>query len=104
MLRKTALHADHLSLNAKMGEFAGYDMPLYYDLGVKKEHEWVRSSAGLFDVSHMGEVDFTGPGARDAIQKLITNDVDRIEDGRALIPVRRPRRARAPSHPRRPTS
>ena len=61
MLRKTALHADHVSLNAKMGEFAGYDMPLFYDLGVKKEHEWVRSSAGLFDVCLL----YTSPSPRD---------------------------------------
>ena len=55
MSLKTALHAEHVSLGAKMGEFAGYDMPLYYGLGVKKEHEWVREKAGLFDVSHMGQ-------------------------------------------------
>ena len=44
-MKTTPLHAQHVALNAKMGEFAGYDMPLYYDLGVLKEHEWVRSSA-----------------------------------------------------------
>ncbi|MBI1301231.1 MAG: glycine cleavage system aminomethyltransferase GcvT [Alphaproteobacteria bacterium] len=70
MLRKTALHAEHLKLNAKMGEFAGYDMPLYYDLGVKKEHEWVRSSAGLFDVSHMGQIMIKGPEGSDTAVKF----------------------------------
>src|SRR5688572_225150 len=58
---KTPLHTAHLSLNAKMGEFAGYDMPLYYGEGVIKEHEWVRSKAGLFDVSHMGQIVIEGP-------------------------------------------
>src|SRR5262245_7556124 len=60
---KTPLHASHLALGAKMGEFAGYDMPLYYKDGVIKEHEWVRSQAGLFDVSHMGQVILEGPDA-----------------------------------------
>ena len=56
MPRKTILHGAHEALGAKMGVFAGYDMPLYYDLGVKKEHEWVRTHVGLFDVSHMGQI------------------------------------------------
>lgn len=56
MPRKTVLHGAHEALGAKMGAFAGYDMPLYYALGVKKEHEWVRAHAGLFDVSHMGQI------------------------------------------------
>ncbi|MCE7888065.1 MAG: glycine cleavage system aminomethyltransferase GcvT [Alphaproteobacteria bacterium PRO2] len=60
-MRKTPLHRNHTALGAKMGEFAGYDMPLYYKEGVIKEHEWVRSRAGLFDVSHMGQVILTGP-------------------------------------------
>lgn len=55
-MKKTPLHARHLALNAKMGEFAGYDMPLYYGEGVLKEHEWVRTHAGLFDISHMGQI------------------------------------------------
>ncbi len=59
-MKTTALHAAHASLGAKMGEFAGYDMPLYYGEGVLKEHEWVRTHAGLFDVSHMGQVIFRG--------------------------------------------
>ncbi len=68
MLRRTALHGAHLKRNAKMGGFAGYDMPLYYDLGVKKEHEWVREKAGLFDVSHMGQIMVKGEqGGSDAV-------------------------------------
>lgn len=61
MLHKTPLHASHIALGAKMGEFASYDMPLYYKDGVMKEHEWVRSKAGLFDVSHMGQIIIGGP-------------------------------------------
>lgn len=69
MSRSTALHGAHIALGAKMGEFAGYDMPLYYGLGVKKEHEWVRSSAGLFDVSHMGQISVKGgEGKTDAVE------------------------------------
>ncbi len=60
MPRKTVLHGVHKALGAKMGAFAGYDMPLFYELGVKKEHEWVRSHAGLFDVSHMGQIMIRG--------------------------------------------
>lgn len=69
MSRKTALHGAHVALGAKMGEFAGYDMPLYYELGVKKEHEWVRSSCGIFDVSHMGQISVKGEeGKTDAVE------------------------------------
>ncbi len=67
---KTALHELHLELGAKMGPFAGYDMPLYYDLGVMKEHLWVRESCGLFDVSHMGQVMIKGAGARELLERL----------------------------------
>ncbi|HEY0902029.1 MAG TPA: glycine cleavage system aminomethyltransferase GcvT [Micavibrio sp.] len=59
---KTALYDSHLKAGAKTGPFAGYDMPLYYTDGVLKEHEWVRSQAGLFDVSHMGQIYLEGPG------------------------------------------
>ncbi|MAF98688.1 MAG: glycine cleavage system protein T [Micavibrio sp.] len=68
MLKKTALHELHVKLGAKMGEFAGYDMPLYYDLGVMKEHLWTRENCGLFDVSHMGQALMTGSeGGREAL-------------------------------------
>ena len=68
MLKTTALHEVHIELGAKMGEFAGYDMPLYYKDGVIKEHLWVRSNCGLFDVSHMGQVMIKGADdGRDAI-------------------------------------
>ncbi len=69
MTKKTALYDAHKKLGAKMGEFAGYDMPLYYDLGVKQEHEWTRSKAGIFDVSHMGQISVKGvEGRSDAVE------------------------------------
>lgn len=60
----------HVALSAKMGEFAGYDMPLYYGEGVLKEHEWVRAHAGIFDVSHMGQVIFHGNDTARFLEKL----------------------------------
>lgn len=69
-LKKTALHRNHLDLSAKMGAFAGYDMPLYYDLGVMKEHLWTRESCGLFDVSHMGQARIEGLGATELLERL----------------------------------
>ncbi len=72
-MKKTALHALHIELGAKMGEFAGYDMPLYYDEGVMKEHLWVRSDCGLFDVSHMGQAMIKGTqGGTDALDFIQT--------------------------------
>jgi aminomethyltransferase len=82
MTRTTALHALHLELGAKMGPFAGYDMPLYYGEGVIKEHEWVRSSCGLFDVSHMGQAMIKGPegsgAARKFIEKLTPSSFEKL--------------------------
>ncbi len=77
MLRKTALHSAHVDLGAKMGGFAGYDMPLYYNLGVKNEHLWVRENAGLFDVSHMGQVSITGTGAQDFLEKITPSSFEK---------------------------
>lgn len=70
MSLKTPLHGIHLAFGAKMGVFAGYEMPLYYPDGVIKEHEWVRSKAGLFDVSHMGQVSLKGEGALAFMERL----------------------------------
>lgn len=67
---KTPLHEAHIDMNAKMGAFAGYDMPLYYDLGVKDEHNWTRSAAGIFDVSHMGQAIVSGKGAAEYFEKI----------------------------------
>lgn len=77
-LKRTCLFDVHEKLNAKMFEFAGWEMPLEYTSAVK-EHEHVRKSAGLFDVSHMGEVEVKGDKAKDFIQYLITNDVSNLK-------------------------
>ncbi len=78
MVRKTALHDNHCALNAKMGEFAGYDMPLYYGLGVKQENLWVRESAGLFDVSHMGQIHIKGDGAQKFLEALTPSSFSKL--------------------------
>lgn len=86
-IRKTALHAAHVHAGAKMGAFAGYDMPLYYALGVLKEHEWVRASAGIFDVSHMGQVMLEGPGTAAFLEKITPSAFKTKQIGRAQYTV-----------------
>ncbi|HFE44697.1 MAG TPA: glycine cleavage system aminomethyltransferase GcvT, partial [Nannocystis exedens] len=66
-----------------MVDFGGWHMPLQYE-GILAEHRCVREHVGIFDVSHMGEIDFVGADALAAIQRLITNDAARLENGRAL--------------------
>ncbi|MDP3706068.1 MAG: glycine cleavage system aminomethyltransferase GcvT [Legionellaceae bacterium] len=84
MLAKTPLHAQHLALGAKMVDFHGWDMPLNYGSQIE-EHQYVRKSAGMFDVSHMTIVDVLGAGDRQFLRKLLTNDVDQLtHTGRAL--------------------
>lgn len=78
----TPLHAVHLQLGAKMGEFAGYDMPLWYDK-VMNEHLAVRNSAGLFDVTHMGVFEAIGAGAEDFLNLVTTNSVHLLKTGRS---------------------
>ena len=82
-LRTTPLHQEHLGLGAKMVPFAGYVMPVQYPTGIVAEHEAVRSGAGLFDVSHMGELWIRGPDALRLIQHVLTNDAASIEVGQA---------------------
>jgi aminomethyltransferase len=76
-LRKTALNDIHRSLGAKMVNFGGWDMPLEYS-GILSEHEAVRARAGLFDVSHMGEIEIRGPGALDLVQWVTCNDAAKL--------------------------
>ena len=83
MTRKTALHKNHIAAGAKMGGFAGYDMPLFYADGVMKEHEWVRSHAGIFDVSHMGQVIIEGQGAAEFFERLTPSAFKTKKSGRA---------------------
>ncbi|MDP4637880.1 MAG: glycine cleavage system aminomethyltransferase GcvT [Crocinitomicaceae bacterium] len=81
-MKDTALSAKHIALGAKMVPFAGYNMPVQYE-GVNAEHETVRNSVGVFDVSHMGEFLLTGPSALALIQKVTTNDASTLTIGRA---------------------
>lgn len=83
-LRKTPLHEQHVRLQGKMVPFGGWEMPLHYPPGILKEHEAVRRTAGLFDVSHMGRYEVRGPGAASFTNHLITNDLGRLEPGRLL--------------------
>ena len=78
----TALHDSHVALGARMVSFGGWDMPVQYT-GIVDEHQAVRTSAGLFDVSHMGEFLVTGPGAETLLQRLTPNDVAKLAPGRA---------------------
>ena len=82
-LKQTPLHAAHVAAGGRMVPFAGWDMPVQYT-GIIEEHRAVRTRAGLFDVSHMGEVDLSGPGALPLAQRLVTNDVARLAEGQAL--------------------
>jgi aminomethyltransferase len=75
--KKTALNAIHRQLGARMVDFAGWDMPVQY-AGPLPEHLAVRTRAGIFDVSHMGELEVKGPGADQTIQKLTCNDINRL--------------------------
>lgn len=81
MERKTPLYDAHEALNGKIVPFAGYLLPVQYE-GVMKEHLAVRTAAGLFDVSHMGEILFEGEGALLSLQHLLTNDMSGMADGR----------------------
>lgn len=74
-LLKTPLHALHIELGARMVPFAGYDMPVQYPLGVMKEHLHTRDQAGLFDVSHMGQIRLTGANAAKALETLVPVDI-----------------------------
>lgn len=75
ILQKTPLHALHLELGARMVPFAGYDMPVQYPLGVMKEHLHTRAQAGLFDVSHMGQIRLLGADAAGALEALVPVDI-----------------------------
>ncbi|HXH98213.1 MAG TPA: glycine cleavage system aminomethyltransferase GcvT [Gaiellaceae bacterium] len=81
-LQWTPLRDRHVALGAKMVPFAGWEMPVQYQ-GVIQEHRAVRSDAGVFDVSHMGEVEVEGPRAHELLQGLLSNDLDRIGAGEA---------------------
>jgi aminomethyltransferase len=81
-LRRTPLFAEHVALGARMVPFAGWEMPVQY-AGVIPEHVAVRTDCGVFDVSHMGEIEVEGPAACGLLQSLLSNDLDRIAPGAA---------------------
>jgi aminomethyltransferase len=83
MLKRTPLYPAHVRAGAKLVDFAGFEMPVQYT-SVLEEHQAVRERAGLFDVSHMGEVVFEGPSALRAVQRLVTNDLSACADGQAM--------------------
>ena len=85
-LRRTPLFDAHEAAGARLVPFAGWEMPVQYE-GVGPEHLAVRSSCGVFDVSHMGEVETSGPGAADLLQRLLSNDVSKIDVGGAQYSV-----------------
>ena len=81
-LLRTALFDRHVALGARMVPFAGWEMPVQYE-GVIPEHKAVRTDCGVFDVSHMGELEVEGPRAQGLLQSLLSNDLERLEDGQA---------------------
>eukprot|EP00189_Rhodosorus_marinus_P002376 CAMPEP_0113964774 /NCGR_PEP_ID=MMETSP0011_2-20120614/7348_1 /TAXON_ID=101924 /ORGANISM="Rhodosorus marinus" /LENGTH=404 /DNA_ID=CAMNT_0000977157 /DNA_START=143 /DNA_END=1357 /DNA_ORIENTATION=- /assembly_acc=CAM_ASM_000156 len=86
-LKHTVLYDAHKELQAKMAEFAGYEMPIQYPDGIKDSHLWVRASAGLFDVSHMGQIRLRGKDRVEFIEKLVTADVGNTPVGHANLSV-----------------
>jgi aminomethyltransferase len=85
-LLKTALYDRHVAAGAKLVPFAGWEMPVQYT-GIKEEHLAVREKAGVFDVSHMGEIETTGPDAERFLQRILSNDVAKIADDGAQYSV-----------------
>lgn len=83
VLRRTCLHEFNAARNARFVDFAGWEMPVQFR-SILEEHRAVRTSAGMFDVSHMGEIAVRGPQAADLIDRLITNDVSKLYPGRVL--------------------
>ena len=86
-MQQTPLHDRHVAAGAKLVPFAGWEMPVQYPAGIRAEHQAVRERVGVFDVSHMGEIETRGPGALDLLQRILSNDVARIAVGGAQYSV-----------------
>jgi len=86
-LKRTPLFDEHQRLGAKIVPFAGYEMPVQYKTGIVAEHNAVRQNAGLFDVSHMGEIEIRGPQALDLVQLVTTNDASKLGVGQVQYTV-----------------
>jgi aminomethyltransferase len=82
-LKKTSLNETHRKLGGRMVEFGGWDMPVQYSAGTMTEHLRTRTNAGLFDVSHMGEIDVRGPDSIPFVNRLVSNDASKLVDGQA---------------------
>jgi aminomethyltransferase len=85
-LKRTPLHERHVAAGARLVPFAGWEMPVQYE-GIRQEHVAVRTHAGVFDVSHMGEIETAGPGAEAFLQRVLSNDVARIAERGAQYSV-----------------
>ena len=86
-LKRTPLYDKHVAAGAKLVPFAGWEMPVQYGEGVKAEHLAVRATAGVFDVSHMGEIETSGPQAEAFLQHILSNDVTKLQTGGAQYSV-----------------
>lgn len=86
-MRRTPLYDRHVAAGAKLVDFAGWEMPVQYAGGVREEHMAVRERCGIFDVSHMGEIETSGPQAEALLQRLLSNDVSQIPVGGAQYSV-----------------
>lgn len=82
-LKKTPLYDRHVALGGKVMNFSGWALPVYYS-GIIEEHKWVRESCGIFDVSHLGEIHVSGQGAKQFLQYRLTNNLNKLEDGKIL--------------------
>src|SRR3954453_20774970 len=85
-LRRTPLYDRHEAAGARIVPFAGWEMPVQYE-GIRQEHVAVRTDAGVFDVSHMGEIETSGPDAQALLQRLLSNDVSKLQVGGAQYSV-----------------
>src|SRR3954468_14192722 len=85
-LKRTPLHDRHAAAGARLVPFAGWEMPVQYE-GIKAEHVAVRTAVGMFDVSHMGEIETSGPDAEAFLQRILSNDVSKIAPGGAQYSV-----------------
>src|ERR671921_2763721 len=85
-LKRSPLHDRHVAAGARMVPFAGWEMPVQYE-GIRAEHVAVRRRAGVFDVSHMGEIETTGPDAEAFLQRILSNDVSKIAENGAQYSV-----------------
>ena len=86
-LRQTPLHHSHLAAGARMAPFGGWDMPIQYPTGILREVAAVRAGVGMFDVSHMGRIEFSGPGAAGFLDSLLSANVAKLRQGRSRYHV-----------------